>query len=147
MFLLKTPYTCAFSRVEKKLSGFASEAGQDLVEYSLLLGLLAISSAAVLVSIGNDSKGVWSYNDQMLSQASTAAQVSTGGGGGGARGSGTPGGFGNGVGNSGNGTGTGVGNGNSFGNGNGNGLGVGNGNGAGNGAGNGNSAGGNNKNK
>ena len=35
------------------------EAGQDLVEYSLLLGTLAFGSIALLSSVGTTVKGVW----------------------------------------------------------------------------------------
>ena len=59
----------------KRLRAFMqAERGQDIVEYSLLLAFLALATAAVLFSVEQSSRGIWSYNNGMLSQATTVAQ-------------------------------------------------------------------------
>ncbi len=47
------------------------EDGQDLVEYSLLLAFLALSSTALLSGIGTTIKSVWTHiNSGVMSAAS-----------------------------------------------------------------------------
>ena len=49
------------------------DAGQDLVEYSLLLGFLALGSLALLSSAGASVKTIWtSISTNMASAAATA---------------------------------------------------------------------------
>ena len=44
--------------------------GQDLLEYSLLLAFVALAGAAVFVSMGNTSAGIWTTVNSRLSNAS-----------------------------------------------------------------------------
>ena len=39
--------------------GFHDDEGQDLVEYALLLGFIALASTAFLTSISDDIGGLW----------------------------------------------------------------------------------------
>jgi Flp pilus assembly pilin Flp len=49
------------------------EEGQDLIEYTLLLGFVALASAALFIGAGQSSKTIWSVtNDEMQSAASAA---------------------------------------------------------------------------
>lgn len=45
------------------------ENGQDLFEYTLLMALVALASAAVLIGIGRSVQGVWIATDSQLSAA------------------------------------------------------------------------------
>ncbi len=47
------------------------EDGQDLVEYSLLLSFLALSSTALLAGIGTTLKGVWTTINSNLKNAAS----------------------------------------------------------------------------
>ena len=49
------------------------EDGQDLVEYSLLLGTLALGSIALLSSGGHSVKSVWTMINTSLTSAKNAA--------------------------------------------------------------------------
>ena len=40
--------------------------GQDVVEYTLLLAFVGLSSAAVLVNVGQAANGVWNTTDSHL---------------------------------------------------------------------------------
>ena len=46
------------------------EHAQDLLEYSLLLAFVALAGAAMLVSVGNTSAGIWTTVNARLSNAS-----------------------------------------------------------------------------
>ena len=54
-------------------SFYNDEAGQDLVEYSLLLGFLACASIALLTAGQTAIKGIWTAIDTQLAAAATAA--------------------------------------------------------------------------
>jgi len=43
--------------------------GQDLIEYTLLLGFVALASAALFISAGGSIKGIWSTTSSQLSYA------------------------------------------------------------------------------
>ena len=45
------------------------EGGQDLVEYSLLLGFIALAGAAALVSMGQITGGIWTTANSRLAAA------------------------------------------------------------------------------
>jgi len=46
--------------MQNAISSFLREEnGQDMVEYSLLIGFVALSGAAVLTGIRNEMTGVW----------------------------------------------------------------------------------------
>jgi Flp pilus assembly pilin Flp len=47
------------------------ESGQDLVEYSLLLGFLALGSLALLGTAGSSVKTIWSTVSSSLTVASS----------------------------------------------------------------------------
>jgi Flp pilus assembly pilin Flp len=49
------------------------EQGQDLIEYTLLLGFVALASAALFISAGGSIKGIWSTTSSQLSYANTLA--------------------------------------------------------------------------
>lgn len=47
------------------------EQGQDLIEYTLLLGFVALASAALFISAGGSIKGIWSTTSSQLSYANS----------------------------------------------------------------------------
>ena len=54
-------------------SFLTEDAGQDLVEYSLLLGFLALGSLALLSSAGGSVKTIWSTVSSNLTTAAGSA--------------------------------------------------------------------------
>jgi Flp pilus assembly pilin Flp len=47
--------------------------GQDLIEYTLLLAFVALSSAALFISAGNSANNIWGVaNNEMASAASAS---------------------------------------------------------------------------
>lgn len=54
------------------ITTFAKEEdGQDVVEYSLLLGFIALSSTAILAGIGTTVHGVWTTVNSTLKNAAS----------------------------------------------------------------------------
>jgi Flp pilus assembly pilin Flp len=49
------------------------EQGQDLIEYTLLLGFIALASAALFIGSGNSVYGIWSVANSQLIVANTSA--------------------------------------------------------------------------
>lgn len=49
------------------------EQGQDLIEYTLLLGFVALASATLFVKSGSSVKGIWSSTSSQLAYANTMA--------------------------------------------------------------------------
>jgi Flp pilus assembly pilin Flp len=49
------------------------EAGQDLIEYTLLMAFVALSSAALFISAGKNVSKIWSTSNSTLSVAATTA--------------------------------------------------------------------------
>lgn len=49
------------------------EQGQDLIEYTLLLGFVALASATLFVKSGSSVKGIWSLTSSQLAYANTMA--------------------------------------------------------------------------
>ena len=49
------------------------ENGQDLIEYTLLLAFVALSSAALFTGAGKSVKGIWSVANSTLVQANVSA--------------------------------------------------------------------------
>jgi Flp pilus assembly pilin Flp len=47
--------------------------GQDLIEYTLLLGFVALASAALFISAGGSIKGIWSTTSSALVQANSGS--------------------------------------------------------------------------
>lgn len=49
------------------------EAGQDLIEYTLLMAFIALASAAIFVNAGGSINGIWASSSNQLSNAATSA--------------------------------------------------------------------------
>lgn len=49
------------------------ESGQDLIEYTLLLGFVAMASAAIFISSGASISAIWSSGNAELSSAAATA--------------------------------------------------------------------------
>ena len=49
------------------------EQGQDLIEYTLLMGFLALASAAIFVNAGGSVSGIWQTASSQLSTAVVSA--------------------------------------------------------------------------
>ena len=49
------------------------ETGQDLIEYTLLLAFVALSSAALFANAGRSVKGIWSTANSTLAAANVSA--------------------------------------------------------------------------
>ncbi len=49
------------------------EEGQDLIEYTLLLAFVALSSAALFTTAGSNVSKIWSSSNVTLSKAATTA--------------------------------------------------------------------------
>ena len=49
------------------------EAGQDLIEYTLLMAFIALASAAIFISAGGSVNTIWSSANTSLANAATQA--------------------------------------------------------------------------
>ncbi len=49
------------------------EAGQDLIEYTLLLAFVALASAALFIGAGNSINSIWTIANNILSNAALSA--------------------------------------------------------------------------
>jgi Flp pilus assembly pilin Flp len=49
------------------------ESGQDLIEYTLLMAFVALSSAALFIGAGKSVSKIWSTSNSTLSVAATTA--------------------------------------------------------------------------
>ena len=49
------------------------EQGQDLIEYTLLLAFICLSSAALFITAGGDVSGIWSATNSQLTAANSSA--------------------------------------------------------------------------
>jgi Flp pilus assembly pilin Flp len=49
------------------------EAGQDMVEYVLILAFVCVGAAAIITTVGQDIRGVWTITSSHLVNANTAA--------------------------------------------------------------------------
>jgi Flp pilus assembly pilin Flp len=49
------------------------EHGQDLIEYTLLLGFVCLATAALFISAGGSLSGIWSSTNSRLDVANTSA--------------------------------------------------------------------------
>ena len=52
---------------------WAEEAGQDLIEYTLLLAFVVLVSAGVFIQAGTVTSGIWITANSVLTSASKAA--------------------------------------------------------------------------
>jgi Flp pilus assembly pilin Flp len=60
--------------MKEQFSNFIrDEQGQDLVEYTLLLAFVCLSSAALFISAGGSVGGVWTSANSELGAANTSA--------------------------------------------------------------------------
>jgi Flp pilus assembly pilin Flp len=70
-------------RLLRSITG--EDSGQDLVEYTLLIAFVALSSAALFLNGGSTTNRIWSSANSTLSQAGTlvgGGPAQSGGGGG-----------------------------------------------------------------
>lgn len=49
------------------------EAGQDLIEYTLLMAFVALASAALFIGAGGSIQGIWSVTNSQLAAANSQA--------------------------------------------------------------------------
>jgi len=49
------------------------EEGQDLIEYTLLLGFVALASAALFIGAGKSASTIWTIANAEMSNAAVAA--------------------------------------------------------------------------
>jgi Flp pilus assembly pilin Flp len=52
---------------------FKDEQGQDLIEYTLLVGFVALASAGIYIDAGSNIKSIWGAASTQLSSANTSA--------------------------------------------------------------------------
>jgi len=52
---------------------FREDRGQDLIEYTLLLAFVALSSAALYLGAGEGVQGIWSHGKSTLQVANRSA--------------------------------------------------------------------------
>jgi len=58
----------------KQIMNFVrDEQGQDLIEYTLLMAFICLTSAALFVGAGTSVTGVWTSTNSSLAAANTAA--------------------------------------------------------------------------
>ena len=51
----------------------ADEQGQDLIEYTLLIGLILLASAAILVAGGGNIQNIWASANSQLAAANASS--------------------------------------------------------------------------
>jgi len=60
--------------MKKFIKAFVNdEAGQDLIEYTLLLAFVALASAAIFIGAGGSISGIWGTTNTQLSNANSYA--------------------------------------------------------------------------
>ena len=50
-----------------------NERGQDLIEYTLLMAIVALASASLFISAGQSISGIWGTTSNQLSSANSLA--------------------------------------------------------------------------
>jgi Flp pilus assembly pilin Flp len=59
--------------MKQQLTNFiCDEQGQDLIEYTLLLAFVCLTSAALFVGAGTGATGIWTSTNSQLAIANTA---------------------------------------------------------------------------
>jgi Flp pilus assembly pilin Flp len=53
----------------------SEDAGQDLIEYTVLLAFVALASAALFIGAGKSIKGIWTTTNSQLAAAATSAST------------------------------------------------------------------------
>jgi Flp pilus assembly pilin Flp len=51
----------------------SEDQGQDLIEYTLLLGFVALASAALFINAGHGIKSIWTTTNSQLAAAAASA--------------------------------------------------------------------------
>jgi Flp pilus assembly pilin Flp len=60
--------------MKKLMTNFIQdEQGQDLIEYTLLLAFVCLTSAALFIGAGSSVSGVWTSTNSQLAAANVAA--------------------------------------------------------------------------
>jgi Flp pilus assembly pilin Flp len=60
--------------MKQQLSNFIrDEQGQDLIEYTLLMAFVCLTSAALFVGAGTSVSGIWTSTNSQLAAANTSA--------------------------------------------------------------------------
>jgi len=54
-------------------SFWRDDQGQDLIEYTLLIAFVALSSAALFIGVGGSVQGIWSTTNSQLVAANASA--------------------------------------------------------------------------
>ena len=54
-------------------SFWKDEQGQDLIEYTLLIAFVALSSAVLFIGAGGSIQGIWSTTNSQLAAANASA--------------------------------------------------------------------------
>ena len=63
-----------FSSMVNPIQTFLSEdAGQDLIEYTLLLAFVALASASLFIIAGHNIKSIWTTTNSQLAAAAASA--------------------------------------------------------------------------
>jgi Flp pilus assembly pilin Flp len=71
---MKEPFKQSIAVLAGSVNGFwRDEQGQDLIEYTLLLAFVALSSAALFANAGTNVSKIWSASNLTLSKAATTA--------------------------------------------------------------------------
>jgi Flp pilus assembly pilin Flp len=58
---------------EQLINFIREEQGQDLIEYTLLLAFICMSSAALFIGAGGSVEGIWTSANTQLGAANTSA--------------------------------------------------------------------------
>lgn len=62
--------------MKEQLSNFIrDERGQDLIEYTLLLAFICLTSATLFMGAGTSVSGIWASTNSQLAAANTAANT------------------------------------------------------------------------
>jgi Flp pilus assembly pilin Flp len=62
------------TQMKKQIVNFVrDEQAQDLIEYTLLMAFVCLTSAALFVGAGSSVSGIWTATNSQLSAANTSA--------------------------------------------------------------------------
>ncbi len=62
------------TRMKKQIIEFLrDEQGQDLIEYTLLMAFVCLTSAALFIGAGNSVSGIWTATNSQLTAANASA--------------------------------------------------------------------------
>ena len=60
-------------RLQRMKHFLSDEQGQDLIEYTLLIGLIMLASAAILIAGSSSIQGIWGTANTQLSAAGSSS--------------------------------------------------------------------------